>query len=70
MARTAHGVIQVDDEFIVVGGTTYDFGNNGLVETESCKLLKNSKGGDYMTCILRDPGLWDFTRYPELFILP
>ena len=48
--RFAHGVIQVESEFIVSGG-------DGTFPTESCK-LKN----DSMTCIKRKPTLSDFAE--------
>ena len=58
MARSEHGVIQVDDEFIVVGGS-------GKFMTESCKL-----NGQSMKCTNREPELDKFTFYPELMLVP
>ena len=62
VARTGHGVIQVDNEFIVVGGW-----RDGKEDepTESCKLF-----GQSMTCTTREPQLSKFTRYPELMLIP
>ena len=66
MSRAGHGVIQVDNEFIVVGGL------RGLlrritedVPTESCKL-----NGQSMTCTTRQPKLSNFALYPELMLVP
>ena len=58
VAREGHGVIQVDNEFIVVGGTS-------IKVTESCKL-----NGESITCTTRTPTLWSFQFYPELILLP
>ena len=58
-ARQGHGVIQVGDEFIVVGG----YGNK--VQTELCKL-----SGNLMTCTTRKPELTNFKDYPELMLNP
>ena len=62
MARSGHGVIQVDNEFIVVGGSR-DGGGNVL--TESCILNQQS-----MICTTREPQLSKFTAYPELMLIP
>ena len=62
VARRAHGVIQVDIEFIVVGGYTAP---DGAVPTESCKL-----NGKSMTCTTREPQLSSFALYPELMLMP
>ena len=56
--RTGHGVVQVDNEFIVVGG-------KGNCPTESCKL-----NGQSMTCITREPKLDNFFHYPVLMVIP
>ena len=58
VARNGHGVIQVGNEFIVVGGTS-------VKVTESCKL-----NGESITCTTRTPTLWSFQFYPELILLP
>ena len=58
MARYAHGVIQFENEFIVVGGW-------GNYQTESCKL-----NGQSMTCTTREPSLSKFTAYAELMLIP
>ena len=71
-ARYAQGVIQVDNEFIVVGGwgsgygdfTTSYYSYGVSVPTESCKL-----NGDSMTCIMREPKLFAFFFYPELMLI-
>ena len=59
VARYGHGVIQVDNEFIVVGGEP----KIGSVMTESCKL-----NGQSMTCTTREPQLLKFAWYPELML--
>ena len=56
--RRGHGVIQVDNEFIVVGGLGYK-------PTESCKLT-----GQSMTCTKRKPNLIKFFEYPQLMLIP
>ena len=60
MARKGHGVIPVDNEFIVVGGNFID-----AVPTESCKL-----NGQSMICTTREPQLSKFTLYAELMLIP
>ena len=62
MARNGHGVIQVDNEFIVIGGTN---GIAGHEPTESCKL-----NGQSMICAAREPQLSIFYLYPELMLIP
>ena len=67
VGRSAHGVIQVDNEFIVVGGDRVIVvvnGNEGE-PTESCKLI-----GQSMTCTTREPQLSKFSNYPELMLFP
>ena len=61
VARYGHGVIQVDNEFIVVGGHL-----DGAEEepTESCKL-----NGHTITCTTREPKLSRFAFYPELMLV-
>ena len=56
--RFGHGVIQVDNEFIVVGG-------DANLPSESCKL-----NGQSMKCASREPGLTKFVNYPELMLIP
>ena len=58
MARDGHGVIQVDNEFIVVGGRL-------TKPTESCKL-----NGQSMICNTREPTTKNFSHYVELMLLP
>ena len=58
VARQGHSVIQVDNEFIVVGG-------KGNFPTESCKL-----DGQSMTCTTREPKLDNFSHYPVLMVIP
>ena len=65
MARYGHSVIQVDNEFIIVGGGR---SGKGDVPTESCKLVSNS-WGSYMKCTMREPQLSKFIYYPELFLI-
>ena len=60
--RSGHGVIQVDNEFIVVGGNRKGDEDE---PTESCKL-----NGESMTCTTREPQLYQFTGYPELMLIP
>ena len=62
IAREGHGVIQVDNEFIVVGGSR----KGGKDEpTESCKL-----DGQSMICTAREPKLSNgFSNYPELMLI-
>ena len=55
-ARSGHGVIQVDNEFVVVGGNTYT-----NIPSESCKL-----DGQLMTCAERKPSL---SVNPELMLI-
>ena len=61
--RHAHGVIQIDNEFIVVGGIVSP--GDRFKDTESCKL-----NGQSMTCTTREPSLSDFENYPELMLIP
>ena len=56
VARHGHGVIQVDNEFIVVGG--------GTKPTESCKLI-----GQWMSCTTREPQLSQFAYFPDLMLI-
>ena len=65
VGRSGHGVIQVDNEFIVVGGRASGLTNHNNVPTELCKLT-----GQSMTCTSREPELSMFTKYPELMLLP
>ena len=60
VARRGHGVIQVDNEFIVVGGRRHGKEDE---PTESCKL-----NGQSMKCTTREPQLWKFKFYPELML--
>ena len=62
VARNGHGVIQIGNEFIVVGGTRKSDKDE---PTESCKL-----NGQSMTCATREPSLSKFTYYPELMLIP
>ena len=62
VARRGHGVIRVDNEFIVVGGNQ-DVDKDEA--TESCKL-----NGQSMICNTRYPKLIDFGFYPELLVTP
>ena len=62
VSRRGHGVIQVDNEFIVVGGNQDGDKNEA---TESCKL-----NGQSMICTTRYPKLTDFGFYPELLFTP
>ena len=62
VARDGLGVIQVGNEFIVIGGSRYDGEDE---PTESCKL-----NGQSMTCTTREPSLSNFAFYPELTLMP
>ena len=65
VARFGHGVIQVDTEFIVVGGGRWKKEDPKKDEpTESCKL-----NGQLMICATREPSLSNFLSYPELMML-
>ena len=61
VAREGHGVIQFENEFIVVGGDR-DGGEDE--PTESCKLNQQS-----MNCTTREPQLSKFAFYPELMLI-
>ena len=60
--RRGHGVIQVDNEFVVLGGIRYGHKDE---PTESCKL-----NGQSITCSTREPKLYNFAYYPELMLIP
>ena len=62
VARNAHAVIQVDNEFIVVGGHR-QFAEDE--PTESCKL-----NGKLMTCTTREPSLSTFAADAGLMLIP
>ena len=49
--RNRHSVVQLDNNFIIVGGKRYN--NGDYVPTESCKFNKKSK----MICTERKPEL-------------
>ena len=59
--RWGLGVIEVDNEFIVVGGYR---GGSAYEPTETCKL-----SGQSMKCVNREPKLSKFTQYPELMLI-
>ena len=60
--RYGHSVIQVDNEFIVVGGRKDMYDTK--FHTESCKLTDQT-----MTCTNREPKLNNFNNYPELMLI-
>ena len=62
VARDGHSVIQVDNEFIVVGGQQASYKGN-YISTESCKL-----NGQSMVCTKREPELSQFA-YPHLIFM-
>ena len=62
VGRHSHGVIQVSNEFIVVGG---ERSGDKDEPTESCKFNEQS-----MTCTMREPKLSAFANYPELMLVP
>ena len=62
VGRSGNGVIQLNNEFIVVGGSA-----DGSKDepTESCKL-----DGQSMICTAREPKLSNgFSNYPELMLI-
>ena len=65
VARSGHDVIQVDNEFTVIGGISVVGGSPGGEPTESCKLNKDS-----MTCVVREPKLSNFAFHPALILTP
>ena len=62
MARSGQAVTQVDNEFIVVGGSQ---SGNKDEPTESSKLKQQT-----MICTTREPSLSKFTFFPELMLNP
>ena len=64
VARDQLGVIQIDNEFIVVGGVRDHKISKEDEPTESCKL-----DGQSMTCTTREPRLFLFSFYPELMLV-
>ena len=64
--RYTHRAIQVDNEFLVVGGILIDSmgSTDPMAPTESCKL-----NGQSMKCITRDPLLEHFGHL-ELVLVP
>ena len=64
VARYGHSVIQIDNEFIVVGGIRKKNGHE-YQPTESCILKEQS-----MICTTREPQLSEFKQYPELMLIP
>ena len=62
VARAGQGVIQVGNQFIVVGGS-----RSGKEDepSESCKLNQKS-----VVCTTREPTLSNFGWYPELMLIP
>lgn len=63
--RFGHGVIQIDNEFIVVGGSQGEIAKPNL-PIESCKF----NGPQSVICTKRKLQLSDFEQYPELMLLP
>ena len=63
VARGGAGVIQVNFEFIVVGGSRSSAFQDE--PTESCKLSEQS-----MICTTREPQLSSFEHFPELMLIP
>ena len=67
--RQGHGVIDLGDHFLVVGGINYDEESSSVEDdlpTEKCKLDEN----DNMKCSSIDPVLNFYVQYPELFVVP
>ena len=62
IARSGLGVVRVDNEFIVVGGSREGPED---IPAESCSL-----NGLSIICTTRDPQLSKFTHYPELILIP
>ena len=63
VGRNEHSVIQVNNEFIVVGGDRA--ASTEREPAESCKL-----DGQSMTCNTREPELSYFNSYPLLMLIP
>ena len=61
VARDGHGVIQVDNEILVIGGSR---DSDDDEPTESCKL-----DGESMSCTTREPQLASFYYYAEIMHL-
>ena len=57
LARSGHSVIEVNGEFLVVGGL-HD------KKTERCTLVKGK-----VTCVAQEPMLYDYMMWPELFLV-
>ena len=64
-SRQGHGVIQVDDDFIVVNGHSWTYSFSGKTSNELCKLK-----GKSMICTAIEPRMYDFKYYPELMLIP
>ena len=62
-ARLGHGVIQTDNEFIVVGGEG-EIWTSKKMPTESCKF-----NGQSLICTDRVPNLVEFQSFPELKLI-
>ena len=63
VARLGHGVIQLDNDFIVIGGNSQDSKTKIPVPTETCKL-----NGESIICTEREPKLLDFL-YSKLMLI-
>ena len=63
VARLGHGVIQLDNDFIVIGGNSQDSKINIPVPTETCEL-----NGESIICTERDPKLLNFV-YSKLMLI-
>ena len=67
VARKGYSVIQVDNEFIVVGGADGYHSIYGILKelpTESCKI-----NGQFMTCTMGKLRLSNFAYYPEMMLV-
>ena len=53
--RHGHNVIEIQGEFLVIGGTS------GTLKTERCKLVNGQ-----MLCTEQEPNLYNYREYPEL----
>ena len=55
--RRGHGVIYVDEQFLVVGG-------GGLYNNENCQLTQGE-----VTCTKQSTSLNNYAFYPELYLV-
>ena len=61
VGRNGPNAIFDGTDIIVVGGYA---GNGIFLKTEKCTI-----SGDKVTCVEQDPSLFNYERYPELFLV-